>query len=197
MNFKKHLLTAFFCGLLATNAIAAPVTQTGQVVNSDGSAQPLVPTTQFNQSCNSGTGGIVGQTYNGTVCGSPVQTPPYEPSSTQTPVLAASGNVANAAAIAALPAVTAKTNYVCGVDFTASGATASSVVTPTITGLLGGTLTYTFAAPTGATGLASPLMIRFSPCLAASTTNTAITATLPALGTGNTSANANIYGFYQ
>ena len=120
---------------------------------------------------------------------------PY--ASAQTPVSAASGNVANAPASASMAAVVAKTNYVCGVEFTASGATAASVVSPTITGLSGGTVTYTFAAPVGVSVEATPLLLQFTPCLSASAVNTAITATLPALGSGNTNATVSIHGFYQ
>jgi hypothetical protein len=89
------------------------------------------------------------------------------------------------------------TNFVCGVEFMSSGSTVGLVVNPTISGLLGGTATYTYAAPAGVLAMGTPLVLQFTPCLAASATNTAITATLPALGTGNTNATVSIHGLVE
>jgi hypothetical protein len=114
-----------------------------------------------------------------------------------TAVSASSGNVANASAVATLAAVAAKTNYITGLTITAAGATAAGVVTATITGLLGGTLSYTFAVPAGATLGATPLVLNFIPPHPASAVNTAIVATLPALGAGNTNAVVNVRGIQK
>lgn len=112
-----------------------------------------------------------------------------------TPVTASSGNVANATAAAALPAVAGKTNYITGFQIVGAGATAAAVVDVTVTGLLGGTATYTGIAVAGAT-LANPqLLIRFPMPVPASAVNTAITVSCPALGAGNTKNTANIQGF--
>jgi hypothetical protein len=119
----------------------------------------------------------------------------YGPS--QVFVSASSGNQANASAVATIPAVTGRTNYLTGLDITATGATAGSVVLATITGVLGGTRTMVFAAPTGALLTASPLVLSFPGPLQASAANTAIVVTLPALGAGNTNAAVNAQGFYQ
>ena len=105
-----------------------------------------------------------------------------------------SGNVANASAVATLPAVANKTTFLSSVQFTAAGATAGAVVVATITGLLGGTLSYVFTVPTGATVGATPLVLNFDPPLPASAVNTAIVCTLPALGAGNTNAAASATG---
>jgi hypothetical protein len=110
-------------------------------------------------------------------------------------ITAASGNVANASAVATLAGVAAKTTYLTGFEITAAGATAAAVVSVTVTGLAGGTATYTFAAPAGATLIAQPLLIEFVPPLQSSAVNTAIVVTLPALGLGNTNATVNAHGY--
>jgi len=113
-----------------------------------------------------------------------------------TPIQASSGNVANAAAAAVLPARANATAYLAGFQITAGGATAAALVVATVTGLLGGTKSYVFAAPAGATAGATPLAVNFDPPLPASAQNQAITVTLPALGAGNTNAVAEANGFY-
>jgi hypothetical protein len=113
-----------------------------------------------------------------------------------TPVHAASGNVANASAVATLAAVAGKTAYVTGFEITAGGATAAALVDAVLSGLRGGNATYTFGAPAGAAVAATPLLVRFSMPLPASAMNTAIAITLPALGAGNTKAAVAIHGFY-
>jgi hypothetical protein len=114
-----------------------------------------------------------------------------------TAVAASSGNVANASAAATLAAVAAKTNFITGLEITFSGATAASVVLATVTGLLGGTQTFVVAVPAGAAVGGVPLAIRFSPPHPASAANVAITATLPALGAGNTNACVNVRGIQK
>lgn len=110
-------------------------------------------------------------------------------------VVGASGNVANAVAAASLPAVAGKTNYLTGFEITGSGATAGLPVSVTVTGLLGGTLTFTYTAAVGALVGNAPLIVPFPKPLAASAVNTAITVSCPALGTGNTNNCAVIHGF--
>ena len=107
----------------------------------------------------------------------------------------ASGNVANANAAATLAAAAGKTTFISGFELTATGATVGLPVTATVTGILGGTLSYTFAAPAGALLIATPLIVLFNPPLSASAVNTAIVVTLPALGGGNTNASANAHGY--
>lgn len=106
-----------------------------------------------------------------------------------------SGNVANAAAVATMPAVAAKTNYVTGFEITATGATAAAVVLAALAGIAGGTINYVFAAPAGVTTSATPLTVVFSQPIPASAVNTAITLTLPALGAGNTNAITTLHGY--
>lgn len=112
-----------------------------------------------------------------------------------TQVNGASGNVANAIAAASLPADAAKTNYLTGFEISAAGATVGLPVIVTVTGVLGGTLSYIFAAPAGALVLAQPLAVNFPRPLQGAAVNTAITVSCPALGVGNTNAAAAIHGY--
>lgn len=111
--------------------------------------------------------------------------------------IATSGNVANAAANATLaaPGVGLK-NYLSGFEVTGAGATAGAAVTVTITGLLGGTISYTYVAATGATVANQPLIVEFSPPLPASGNNVAIAVQCPALGAGNTNNTTVAHGYF-
>ena len=111
------------------------------------------------------------------------------------PVAASSGNVANAAAVATMPAVKNRVNYLTSVSFTASGATAASRVVATITGVIGGPLSFVFTVPVGATVAAGPLLLSFESPLCATGPDTAIVVTLPALGAGSTNAATTIAGY--
>jgi hypothetical protein len=107
----------------------------------------------------------------------------------------ASGNVANATAAASLAATASYLNYVTGFTITAAGATAAAVVNATLTGCVGGTQTFTFTFPAGATVAATPLVVNFATPIPATAANLAITISLPAAGAGNTNAATTIRGF--
>lgn len=111
------------------------------------------------------------------------------------PITASSGNQANANAVATLATAVGKTTYICGFTMTSAGSTAATVVSPTITGVIGGTQTFTYVSVAGVTLGNTPLVVDFAPCLPASSLNTAIVVTLPALGAGNTNATATAWGF--
>lgn len=117
------------------------------------------------------------------------------PISTLPVTSASSGNVVAAVATATLAAVTGKTNYITGFEITSAGATAGAIVNPTVTGVLGGTLTYTYASVTGATLLNPVLAITFNPPLAASGVGVAIAVSCPSLGAGNTNATVVAHGY--
>jgi len=119
------------------------------------------------------------------------------PAAEQTQIIGASGNVANAAAVATLAAVAGKTTYIDGFVITGTGATAAGVVEATLTGLLGGTMTFIIAVPAGVNTGLTPLVVNFPKPLPASAVDTAIVLTLPALGSGNTNAAVNAHGFQQ
>lgn len=111
------------------------------------------------------------------------------------PVDAASGNGANAQITATLPAVVGKTNYVTGFEITGGGATAAALVVATLAGVLGGTISYVFGVPAGATVACAPLIVEFLFPIPAAALNTAIVLTLPALGAGSTNAAVSLHGF--
>lgn len=111
------------------------------------------------------------------------------------PIVASSGNVAAGAAAASLGAVAGLRNWITGFTLTASGATTGLAVDATVTGLDGGTLTFTFDFPAGALVGATPLVVTFPQPIPASDVNTAITVNLPSGGIGNAHAASCVFGF--
>jgi hypothetical protein len=113
-----------------------------------------------------------------------------------TPVSAASGNVAAATATATLAAGGANVmTYISGFEFTGAGATGASVVLLTVTGIIGGTLTYVIAVSAGVTAAITPLVVEFNPPLQANGLNTAIVVSVPSLGAGNTNSAVVAHGY--
>jgi hypothetical protein len=113
-----------------------------------------------------------------------------------TPVQASSGNVAAATATATLAAGGANVmTYISGFEVTGSGATAGLPVTVTVTGILGGTLSYTYTAAAGVLVGNTPLIVEFNPPLQASALNTAIVVPCPSLGAGNTNNTVVAHGY--
>lgn len=110
---------------------------------------------------------------------------------------ASSGNVANASAVATLTGGAQQNTYITGFEVTAGGATAGACVNATVTGVLGGTMTYTFCAPTGAAVQAMPLVVEFNRPLGSAALNSNIVVTLPALGAGNTNAAVVAHGYVE
>lgn len=105
------------------------------------------------------------------------------------------GNVANTIAVATLPAVAGRTNYVTGFMITSAGTTSASIVNPTVVGVVGGTILFTYVSVAGATLSNAPLVVTFPNPVPASGPNTAIQVVLPALGAGNTNASVTAFGF--
>jgi len=115
-------------------------------------------------------------------------TVPYE--------LAVSAQVGAAANNQTLPAVAGRRTYIAGFTVDGLGATGASIINVTITGVLGGTITYTLSIPAGVGAqLAAPLRIEFSRPIPASADGTAIVVNVPSFGAGNTQANASAHGF--
>lgn len=113
-----------------------------------------------------------------------------------TPLIAGSGNVANASAAATLTPTATTTAYISGFEITGTGATAASIATVTVAGLLGGTRHYTYTFPAGVTTACQPLIVSFSPALPASAVNTAIVVTCAASGAGGTNNTVVAHGFH-
>lgn len=97
---------------------------------------------------------------------------------------------------ATLPATPAKTNYLTGFEVTGGGATAPSIIAVTVTGVVGGPLTYYLAIPTGATAGITPLAVEFPQPLAATGPNAAISVSAASFGVGNTNAAVVAHGYY-
>jgi len=95
-----------------------------------------------------------------------------------------------------MPAVAAKTNYVCGFTVTGGGATSATAVTVTLSD---GTLTFNFMIniPVGVAVPMTPLVVQFKQPIPASAVNTAWTLTVPTFGSGNTAASSNIWGYVR
>src|SRR5260221_9695876 len=111
-------------------------------------------------------------------------------------VFSASGSATTSATVSATLANDGATFWFCsGFEITAGGATAGGVVNATLAGLLGGTITYKFPVPTGATVAAAPLVVEFTPALAAATASSDIVLTLAATGAGNTGAAVALHGY--
>lgn len=110
---------------------------------------------------------------------------------------AGAGNVQVTATIAA---VAGKTAYITGFHVSGGGATAASIIAVTVTGLLGGTITFHLAVLAGAAapGLSpNPLLVQFPDPLPASAQNQAIAVVVPAFGAGNTLSSVTAYGYYR
>ena len=112
-----------------------------------------------------------------------------------TQLSAFSGNVANAVATATLAGVAGKTTYINGFSLTGAGATAGLSVTVTVAGVIGGTVSYTYSAATGATVANTPILEDYAFPVPASATNTAIVVSCPALGIGNTNNTISARGY--
>lgn len=110
-------------------------------------------------------------------------------------ISAASGNKANASAAATFAHTGLTLTYVTGFEVTASGATAGLPVLVTLTGVLGGTLTWIFTFPAGVLVGATPLVVEFDPPLPSVDVNTDVVLTLPASGAGGTNASVVMHGF--
>lgn len=109
---------------------------------------------------------------------------------------ASSGNQANTNAVATLTSPgKGQTVYITGFTCTASGATAGLPVNVTITGVVGGTMTFTFTFPAGVLVPATPLVVNFPTPIPATSNATNIVVTLPASGSGGTNAAVVAYGF--
>jgi len=98
---------------------------------------------------------------------------------------------------ATLAAAAGHTCYLTGFEVTGGGATAASIVPVTVTGLVGGTLTYYVAVPAGATAGIVPLVVQYQRPLAASATNQAIAVSASTFGVGNAAASVVAHGFRQ
>jgi hypothetical protein len=128
---------------------------------------------------------------------SPNSGAPQQYPATALPVTA-SANGTTGAITATLAALPGRTNFLCTLSFTGTNATAANTATAvTVTGTIGGTLTYGFTtlAAGAAVPNTPPLIVNFAPCVPASAPNTAIVVNGPALGGGATFTSVTATGF--
>lgn len=114
-----------------------------------------------------------------------------------TELIASSGNQAATAISTTLTSAAAKTAYLTGFEVTGAGATAASIVAVTVSGILGGTLTYNLPIPAGVLVGIVPLVIEFPRPLIAAAVNTNIVVSVASFGTGNTNAAVVAHGFLK
>lgn len=120
----------------------------------------------------------------------------YAVAPTGTTVLqSSSGNQAAAIATATLAGAASVTTYISGFLVTGSGATAGAPITGTITGLVGGTMSFTVNVATGVTLSNEPVFATFTPPLPASAVNTSIVVSVPSLGAGSTNSTVSAWGY--
>lgn len=112
-----------------------------------------------------------------------------------TPLVASSGAVGAAIAAATLTPDADKQAFLSGFEVTGAGATTALPVSVTVTGIAGGTLTYSYTAIAGVLLANQPLVVQFSPPIPASAINTAIVVSCPTLGSGNTKNTTNAHGY--
>jgi len=110
-------------------------------------------------------------------------------------ISSSSGNVAAAAATATLTSATGRLAYISGFVLTGSGATATSVIAVTVTGVIGGTMTFNVVVPAGVTAQTPTLAVTFPVPVAASAYGTNIVVSAPSFGAGNTNAAMVAYGY--
>ena len=103
---------------------------------------------------------------------------------------------AGTAAIAASLPHDGSTFWFCsGFEITGGGATAGAIKNATITGLLGGTLTYQVAVPSGVTSQAGPLIVEFPAALPSVDVNTDVVLSMPSPGTGSAGVAIVLHGY--
>lgn len=132
----------------------------------------------------------------GVVSGTPV--PTQGPSTgggfpTSATAITISSTGTTGAVAAALAAAASKTTYICGFSIT-SDAVAGLSGNATVAGIITGTMTYIQGV--GVAPAVASTTQTFNPCVPSSTTNTAITVTSAAAGTGGTTA-VNAWGYQQ
>lgn len=137
--------------------------------------------------------GADGATAPSTSNPAPVSVGPYPANATA--IIAGSGVVAAAAAVATLDSDLAKTTYIAGLLIAGGGATAAALVDVTIAGLLGGTRTFVHGAVAGAAEKNPDVLLTFDPPLPASAVDTDIVVTCPSLGAGNAKNSVTAWGY--
>lgn len=121
----------------------------------------------------------------------------FDLSAAQTP-LANTASGANAVQTATITPAAGVFAFVTSLRITGLGATGATVVTATLAGVQGSTISYPVTVPAGATTAITPVTDAFGTRgLQGSAAGGAITLTLPAFGAGNTLELAELTGYGQ
>jgi len=105
--------------------------------------------------------------------------------------ITASTTATSGALSSSLPAVSGRSNSICGFVISSGGTTTASAVNVLITGTVSGTLNFQYVFVSSGQGV---LGVAFPQCIGASASNTAITVSVPGGGAG-TSAALSIWGY--
>jgi hypothetical protein len=104
-----------------------------------------------------------------------------------------SSNLGNTGAtVTSIPAAAGKTSYLCGADIAATATAATQASTMTISGTIGGTMT--FVQGVGASPNVVRTQLNFRPCIPANAANAGIFVTSIPAGTGG-STSVNAWGY--
>lgn len=140
---------------------------------------------------------ISGSSASGEILAELALTAGFDPTASQTPQQATSSG-GNAQQVVSITAGAGLFAFLTSLRITGLGATAATVVTATLTGLQGGTISYPVTVPTGATVAITPVTDTFGTRGGqAAATGGTISLTLPAFGAGNTLEMASITGYVQ
>lgn len=116
---------------------------------------------------------------------------------TESNPVVSTGTGAASTATATLTSGPGRTAFITGFVVYGLGATAGQASAVTVTGIQGGTQTYQFNVPTGATVAATPMQINFPMPLPASAVNTNIVVSVASFGAGNTTSGVTAYGYIK
>lgn len=110
----------------------------------------------------------------------------------------AHGTGTTGAVTATLPAIPGYNTFVCGFSVSPGSAATAITLTETLSGILGGSMTWAVGAPVTAVGTTGTTLTQnFNPCIPASASNTAIVITSSALGTSGVNNDAQIWGYQK
>lgn len=111
--------------------------------------------------------------------------------------VAGSGVVSAATSTATVAKATAKTTYLSGFRITGGGATSASIITCTIVGLVGGTISFAVPVAAGVTAANPAITQEFAPPIPSSAVNTDVVVSCPTFGSGNTAASIIAWGYIR
>ncbi len=149
-----------------------------------------------------GVGGVIAELYDGSSSSGVLLAcidlnNGQDPGAAQTPA-AQSNSGGNAQQVASISPPAGQLAFLTGIQIYGLGATAALEVTATLTGLLGGNMSFPVQVPAGATVPITPVTQVFGGAgLQGSVAGQAIVLTVPAFGAGNTFEQASLQGYFR